>query len=41
MSYKIVPINGKLAVYINGKLHCIARNIQEADKAINNFAKLI
>ena len=41
MSYKIVPINGKLAVYINGKLHCIAKDIYEADKAINKFAQLI
>lgn len=41
MNYKIVPINGKLIVYINGKLHCIAHNIHEADKEIRNYSKAI
>jgi hypothetical protein len=41
LSYKVVFIGGKCEVYINGKLCCIARNMSEADKVINKYAKMI
>lgn len=41
MSYKIIPLNGKLVVYINGKIHCIAQDMREADTVINNYRKSI
>ena len=37
MSHKIIPIDGKLVVYINGKIHCIARNMREAEMEIRSY----
>lgn len=39
MSYKIIPIDGKLALYINGTLHCIAKDMREVDKELRNYSQ--
>ena len=37
MSFKIVPICGRLAVYINGEFHCSVDSMSKAEKEINKY----
>ena len=37
MTYKIVPKNGHVEVYINGKFYCTADTMAEAIREVKNY----
>lgn len=39
MNYRIVPVCGRLEVYINGKFFCLADTFHKAVQEIENFFK--
>lgn len=41
MTYRIVPVLGRYAVYINGKFYCFADNMKIALTELNKYKKCI